>query len=353
MKRKVLSVLLTVTMAAAMLFTGCGGANSGTTEDSDAAGSDATTQADDTTAQGDDATEDTQAADAGSDTASTEKITIGYSVKTLSDTYMQFLKSGIDAQVAELGTIDLQVADAQMDLNTQLSQAEDFISKGVDVLLFCPQDADACTPIVEAAIAANIPIVEVCTNTNDGKYDAFVGSNDVDAGEMLGDFVMEKLPDGGNILIMEGIMGQSSQIFRYEGLQNTILADSKYNLLECKTANWQRDEAMALVEDWLVKYPEIDAIICENDDMAMGALEACEAANRKEDIIIIGVDGNQDNIQAVLDGRLEASILQNGPEQGSTAIDICVKLANGESVDKEYMIPFKLITQENAGEFLN
>lgn len=345
MKRKVLSVLLTVTMVATMMLAGCGGTNSNTTESNDTPETDTTTQ--------EDATDETQTADESSDTASSEKITIGYSVKTLSDTYMQFLKSGIDARVAELGTIDLQVADAQMDLNTQLSQAEDFISKGVDVLLFCPQDADACTPIVEAAIAANIPIVEVCTNTNDGLYDAFVGSNDVDAGEMLGNFVMEKLPDGGNVLIMEGIMGQSSQIYRYEGLQNTILADSKYNLLECKTANWQRDEAMAQVEDWLVKYPEIDAIICENDDMAMGALEACEAANRKDDIIIIGVDGNQDNIQAVLDGRLEASILQNGPEQGSTAIDICVKLAKGESVDKEYMIPFKLILKDNAAEYLN
>lgn len=333
-KKKLLSMALAVSMTAAIALTGCS-SNGETGGDS----------ASDTGSSG----ETSQETGGGDD----EKIVIGYSVKTLSDTYMQFLKSGIDEQVEKLGNIDLQVGDAQMDLNTQLSQAEDFITKGVDVLLFCPQDADACTPIVEAAKEANIPVVEVCTNTNDGEYDAFVGSNDVEAGEMLGEFVMDKLPDGGNILIIEGIMGQSSQINRYKGLENTILADDKYNLIECKTGNWQRDEAMTLTEDWLVKYDDIDAIICENDDMAMGALEACEAAGRKDDIIILGVDGNQDNIQAVLDGRLEASILQNGPVQGTTAIDVCVKLANGESVDKEYMIPFELITQENAAEYLD
>jgi len=336
MKRKVLSMLMVISIIAVML-TGCG--SNGESDTKDDAANTTSGNASSTT------TDDNAAGE--------EKIVIGYSVKTLSDTYMQFLKSGIDSQVDNYEFVELQVADAQMDLNTQLSQAEDFISKGVDVLLFCPQDADACIPIVEAANAAGIPIVEVCTNTNDGEYDSFVGSNDVDAGEMLGNFIMEQMPDGGNILILEGIMGQSSQIFRYEGLENTILADSKYNLLECKTANWQRDEAMAQVEDWLVKYPEIDAIICENDDMAMGALEACEAAGRKEDIIILGVDGNEDNIQAVLDGRLEASILQNGPEQGATAIDICVKLAKGETIDKEYMIPFELITKENAADYID
>lgn len=339
MKRKVISIIMVISMMAAMVFVGCG--SSGNNETTNDAGdtAKATTSEVTTAATTDDSTVE-------------EKVVIGYSVKTLSDTYMQFLKTGIDAQVENYDFVELQVADAQMDLNTQLSQAEDFISKGVDVLLFCPQDADACTPVVEAAKAAGIPVVEVCTNTNDNEYDCFVGSDDVDAGEMLGNYVMEGLPDGGNILILEGIMGQSSQIYRYEGLENTILGDSKYNLLECKTANWQRAEAMAQVEDWLVKYPEIDAIICENDDMAMGALEACEAAGRKDDIIILGVDGNQDNIQAVLDGRLEASILQNGPEQGSTAIDICIKLAKGETVDKEYMIPFELITQENAAGYL-
>jgi ABC-type sugar transport system substrate-binding protein len=288
---------------------------------------------------------------AAEEPAGDDQITIGYAVKTLSDPYMQILLSGVEEQVAQYPNVTLEVADGQMDVNAALSQVEDFITKKVDVLLFCPQDAEASAPAVEAAKAAGIPVVEVCTETTAGTADAFVGSNDVDAGKMLGEYVMEKLPDGGKILVVEGIMGQSSQVDRLEGLKQTILADSKYELLDIQTANWQRAEAMALTEDWLVKFKEIDAIICENDDMAMGVLEACESAGRREGIIILGVDAIEDAIEAVADGRLDCTILQNGNQQGKSAIDVCVKLAKGETVEPRSLIPFEYITFDNVKDY--
>jgi ABC-type sugar transport system substrate-binding protein len=148
-------------------------------------------------------------------------------------------------------------------------------------------------------------------------------------------------------------MGQSSQVDRLEGLNQTILADSKYELLDIQTANWQRAEAMALTEDWLVKFPEIDAIICENDDMAMGVVEACESADRREGIVIIGVDAIEDAVQGVADGRLDCTILQNGKQQGVSAVDVCVSLAKGEAVEARNLIPFEYITIDNVQDYLN
>lgn len=342
MKKKI-TFLFVVVMVVTLFLTAC---NSSTGDTPTAAPTDSS------------AVESAEPADQPSDNAASpeasgnDQIVIGYSVKTLSDTYMQDLAAAIEAQAAEYPNVTLEIADAQMDVNTQLNQAEDFITKGVDVLLFCPQDADACGPIIEKALAANIPVVEVCTVTNNTDYNSFVGSNDVDAGKMLGEFIMEKLPDGGKYVVLEGIMGQSSQIDRLQGLEETIMADDKYEQLAIQTGNWQRAEAMTIVEDWLTKYKELDAIICENDDMAMGALEACETAGRKDDIVILGVDGNQDNIQAVSEGRLDASILQNAAAQGRKAIDVCVEIAQGKSVDHEYMIPFELITIDNVKDYM-
>ncbi len=297
--------------------------------------------------------DESKAPDKTDNSAADDEIYIGISIKTLSDTYMQSLLNGLEGKLKGMDNVKYDVMDAQADVNTQLSQAEDLIQKGVDVLIFIPQDAEACAYIVETAQSAGVKVVEVCTETSDGKTDVYVGSDDVIAGEMLGKYVMEKLPDGGKYCILEGLMGQSSQIFRYEGLEKSILANDKYELIECQTAEWQRDKAMQQVEDWLNKYDDIDAIICENDDMSMGALEACEAAGRKKDIIIIGVDGIEDAVRAVKEGRVDCSILQNAVAQGEGAVDAAVKLAKGESVDSRILIDFEYITSDNAQEFID
>ena len=288
-----------------------------------------------------------------SNNADDDTVYVGISIKTLSDTYMQSLIRGLEGELKKYDNVKYDISDAQADVNTQLSQAEDLIQKGVDVLIFIPQDAEACSYIVETAQSAGVKVVEVCTETTDGKCDVYVGSDDVIAGEMLGNYVMEKLPEGGNYMILEGLMGQSSQIYRYEGLENTILKNDQYKLIDCQTANWQRDEAMKQVEDWLTKYDDIDAIICENDDMAMGALEACEAVNRKDDIIIIGVDGIEDAIRAVNDGRVDCSILQNAIAQEESAVQAAIKLANGEEVDSRIIIDFEYITKDNAQQYID
>ena len=278
---------------------------------------------------------------------------IGISIKTLSDTYMQSLLSGLEAELAKHPEVKYDVLDAQADVNTQLSQAEDLINKGVDVLIFIPQDAEACAYINDVAHEAGVKVVEVCTETNGEKSDVYVGSDDVIAGEMMAEYIMERYPDGAKYVILQGLMGQSSQIFRDEGLDNTIRKDEKYELLDIQTANWQRDEAMAQVEDWLIKFEDLQAIICHNDDMAMGALEACEAAGRKEDIVIIGVDGIEDAVRAVKEGRTDCSILQNAVAQGENAIQAGIKLAAGEKVERRIMVDFERITQENAQEYID
>lgn len=326
--RKMAALLLAGMMAAGL--TACSGSGSGETT---AAGSQAASEAASGAASG-----------AG-------EIKIGVLMKTMSDTYSNKLGTNIEAYVKEkYPEAKLFLMDGQADIAKQISQAEDLIAKQVDVVILNPQDADGSAQVLDLCKDAGIPVIEVNTETTRTDYASFVGSEDSEAGEIMGQFVTEQIGGAGKIAILEGNMGQSAQIKRYEGLQNTILKETGIECVATLSADWSRDKAMQTTEDWLGKYSDLKAIICENDDMAMGALQACESQNR--DMVIIGVDGIGDALKAVKDGRLSASVLQDAAGQASTAIDVAVKAAKGETVETRYKVPFQLITKENVDQFI-
>ncbi len=283
--------------------------------------------------------------------AADSEVTIGVLMKTMSDTYSNKLGEAIQSYAAEnYANAEILLMDGQADIAKQISQAEDLIAKQVDVIILNPQDADGSAQVLDLAAEAGIPVVEVNTETTRTDYVSYVGSNDAEAGEMMGNFVMEQLGEGGQYGILEGEMGQSAQLLRYEGLENTILANDAYECVATLSASWQRDQAMSTTEDWLSKYPDLKAVICENDDMSMGALQAAEANERE--LVIIGVDGISDAVSAVSEGRLSASVLQDANGQASTVVDVAVKVGVGEEVAPRYKVPFQLITAENAADFM-
>lgn len=293
----------------------------------------------------------------GADPSTIEKaaedssVKIGVLMKTMSDAYSNKLGTAIQDYVEKnYPNAELYLMDGQADIAKQISQAEDIIAKQVDVIILNPQDADGSAQVLTLAADADIPVVEVNTETTSTDYVSYVGSNDSEAGEMMGNYVMEQLGDGGQYAILEGEMGQSAQLLRYQGLEETILKDDKYECVGTLSASWQRDKAMSTIEDWIGKYPDLKAVICENDDMSMGALQAAEAEGK--DLVIIGVDGISDALQAVKDGRLSASVLQDADGQASAVIDVAVKVGVGEEVESRYNVPFQLITADNVDDYL-
>lgn len=282
----------------------------------------------------------------GADPSTIEKaaedssVKIGVLMKTMSDAYSNKLGTAIQDYVEKnYPNAELYLMDGQAD-----------IAKQVDVIILNPQDADGSAQVLTLAADADIPVVEVNTETTSTDYVSYVGSNDSEAGEMMGNYVMEQLGDGGQYAILEGEMGQSAQLLRYQGLEETILKDDKYECVGTLSASWQRDKAMSTTEDWIGKYPDLKAVICENDDMSMGALQAAEAEGK--DLVIIGVDGISDALQAVKDGRLSASVLQDADGQASAVIDVAVKVGVGEEVESRYNVPFQLITADNVDDYL-
>jgi len=293
--------------------------------------------------------------------AANKKIVIGVLQKSRSDQYQIILNAAQESVLKQLkssGKIaKYQLLDADGDVQRQLNQADDLIAMKVSVIVMSTTDANGCAPIVDRCKKANIPIVIVNAKTvNSDLATAVVGSNDVNAGEIMGNYIASRLGGAGkakgNVLQLEGDIGNSSQIGRDQGLKNTIYKEPGVKVLESLSAKWNRDEAMRITEDWLQKFPKVDAIAAENDNMAMGALNAAINANRKKDIVIIGVDAIEDALLSVKAGQLDATIFQDGVGQGSTSIDVAYAIVSGKKYQKETMIPFVLITKDNVDKFI-
>lgn len=326
MKKKLVAVLVAGAMSAVAL-TGCGGSSDSSSSDS------ASTEAKEDGAESDGKT-----------------IKIGFSSKTNSDTFVKAIADAAEEKGKELG-VEVIMADAGGDVNKQISDCETLIAQQVDALVVIPQDVEGSAPVVGMAKEADIPIIVCNGDIADTSYTAFVGCTDQESGEILGTWFNDNLEHGSKICIIEGPMGQSGQVGRYAGFGEVGMLDN-FEVLSCQTANWKRDEAMSLAEDWITTYgDDLKAIVCENDDMAMGALSACEAAGR-DDIVIGGVDGLEDAVAAVKDGRLGVSVLQDSAGQGAGAIEVATKIVKGEDYEEDTRIPFRAITKENVDAYL-
>lgn len=279
-------------------------------------------------------------------------ITIGFSSKDNADMFVAAIADAAEARAEELG-VELLMYDAGGDVNKQISDCETLLAAGVDALIVIPQSVEGSAPVVSMANDAGIPIVVDNGDIADTNYTAFVGCTDQESGELLGTWFIEKsgLKEGDKVAIIEGPMGQSGQVGRMAGFEEVGLLDY-FDVVATQTANWKRDEAMALAEDWITTYGnDLKAIICENDDMGMGALAAAQAAGR-DDIIIGGVDGLEDAVQAVADGTYGVSILQDSEGQGSVGVDVAMQIINGEDYEKDTRIPFHTIDADNVEAYL-
>ena len=260
----------------------------------------------------------------------------------------------LDALKAD-GTIDdYRLYDGKTDPVTQCDLMETAILEGVDVLIILPAEAAGCDPILERAAEVGIPVVVANSKTNntDELGACYIGSDDVYAGELMANFVAEKLPEGGKYAHCMGIIGNSAQIQRTEGIHNVLDGMAQWEMVDEQGCEWQGDKAISFTQSWLQMYgDELKAIICDNDDMS-SAVKAYLITEGREDIVCIGVDGNAGPMQMVADGELDATVFQDGAGQIRKAIEVAVDILEGKEIEKEYMIPFVLITLDNVNDYI-
>lgn len=305
--------------------------------------------------------------------AQDEPLKIGAAVYGLQAEFMQIWSAALEEHPAvESGMVDLTIFDGRYDALVQQEQFETMITQGFDAIIFVPIDIEAGATAVQAAHDAGIPVVGSNTRVNSDLLTAYVGSDDVQSGYMEAKIVLDAIGCEGNVVIIEGPIGQSAQIQRLEGNEKALAECPNVQVLEQQTANWSRAEAQTLMENWITAHPgEIDGVIGQNDEMALGAIEAIKAAGLDvNDFAIAGIDGVTDALMAVKRNEM-SSILQDARAQAQGALDLAIQAATEEDYEPmsdiweqypdmawaggtqaEYNVPWTPVTMENVDALL-
>ncbi len=284
--------------------------------------------------------------DSGTSTNSTEKkekgdVKIGLSISTLNNPFFVTLKEGAE-KAAKEANVSLTVVDAQNDPAKQTSDIEDLIQQGVDIILINPTDSSAVASAIESANKANIPVITVDRSADGGEVAAHIASDNVAGGKMAGEFIIEALKDGGNIVELEGIPGSSAARERGEGFHQVIDKASNIKVVAKQAADFDRAKGLSVMENILQSQKDIKAVFAHNDEMALGALEALEAHGMK-DVIVVGFDATDDAVKAVQEGKMAATIAQKPALIGENAVKTALKVVNGETVEKFIPVPLELV----------
>lgn len=252
---------------------------------------------------------------------------------------------------ARASDVKLIVADAQRSAERQVQQVESFIARKVDAIILNPCEVEASSPAVDRALAAGIPVVNVNSETRSTPT-AFVGSRDEESARIAMEYIAKRLGGQGNVVMMHGFLGQAAQLKRDQGAREILAKYPNLTLLADQTAEWDRAQALSLMENWIQSYgDQIQAVFAQNDEMGMGALIALEQAKRKDQVIVASVDAIADALQAVQDGRLDATVFQDAKGQGSAAVQTALRILRQEAFQKEVFIPFQLVTRDNVSQF--
>lgn len=270
--------------------------------------------------------------------------------------YFVATKEGIDAAAKENG-VQIEYADAQWDASKQLSQAEDFMVKGVDLIALCSVDSASGEKIVKSANESDVPVVAFCNalgQNEDGQYDglvSYVGQNEVNTGKVTGEVAKELLQGkAGKAILIEGVPGTTPQINRKKGLEES-LKDSGIEIVYNQTSNWEKEQALRIVEDLIQKGTEFDIVICQDDNSATGAGQALQEAGMKDKVFVTGLGGSIDGLQAIKDGKIDGTTYMSAVEEGKTAIEVAVKFLKGEEVSPVTEIKQVPVNTENVEEF--
>ena len=288
---------------------------------------------------------------------------IGVSMARFDDNFLTVLRNGIQSY-ADANGISVQIEDAADDVAKQLDQINNFIASGVTAIVVNPVDTSATQAMSDAAAAANVPLVYV--NRQPINVDtlpdnqAFVASNEVDSGTLETMEVCRLLKESGKteaqIYVMMGQLSNQAAVQRTADIHDVMASGNcgvTLNIIDEQTANWSRDEAQNMMTNWMSTGAPFDAVIANNDEMAIGAIQALKAGGMDMKAVIVGgVDATQDALAAMQAGDLDATVFQDAAGQGSGALIAAVALSKGEAVEQKVYIPFLLVTPANVADFV-
>jgi ABC-type sugar transport system substrate-binding protein len=287
---------------------------------------------------------------------------VGVSMALFDDNFLTVLRNGMQDYARSIETVSLQSEDAQNDVARQLSQIQNFIAQQVSALIVNPVDTDATPAMTRLAAEAGIPLVYVNRVPADldklPRTAAFVGSDEGEAGTLQAREVCRLLREAGKeeaaIVIMMGELSNQAARQRTKAVHDVVATPecSFMKIVAEQTGNWRRTEGQDLMTNWISAGIPFDAVVSNNDEMAIGAIQALKGAGYDlRTVVVAGIDGTRDALAAMRAGELDVTVFQNAAAQGKGAVDTALKLARGEAVEQTVWVPFELVTPANVAEY--
>lgn len=337
MAKRLISVVAVLAIMLS-LFAGCGradqnGGPQGTVED--------TTTAPATTAE----------------PAEPEKITIGFSNASVSNTWRVAMYDMMKAEAAKYPNVELLYTDANDNAAKQNTDVDDLLAKGIDMLLISPSTEAALNPAIEKAFASGIPVIVFDRRPTTDKYTTFVVTDDVKNGELSAQLLVDKLTEKngspkGNVVVIQAFMGSGPQIDRYKGIRNILDKYPEIKIVADQPADFQRAKGQTVMENILQANKEIDAVISESGESLAGAIDAMKSANRLEGMILVNIDGYNGILKYIKDGTVAGTTLFPAG-LGKEAFLTGLKVLDGETVDKLTALPNILVTKDNVDQYVD
>ena len=283
-------------------------------------------------------------------------VNIGVSMSQFDDTYLTYLRESMNDKAKTYPEgVKLQFEDARADVVKQLSQVENFISQKVDAIIVNPVDTASTDRITKAAVAAGIPLIYVNRrpdNTDLPQGVATVASDDLEAGRMQMQYLADKMGGKGNIVILLGDLANNSTTNRTKGVKEVLTKYPDIKIAQEQTGAWLRDKAMTLTNDWITQGQAFDAVVSNNDEMAIGAAMALKQAGVAQGkVLIAGVDGTEDGVRAVEKGNLTLSVFQDATGQANGSVETALKMIKKEPYEQAVWVPFQRITLDNVNQY--
>ncbi|MDB6177010.1 sugar ABC transporter substrate-binding protein [Paracoccus sp. Z330] len=283
---------------------------------------------------------------------------IGVSMTSFDNPFLTILLNGMKEEAANHDDLELLLEDAQLDVPRQFNQVENFIANGVDAIIVNPVDGAASPRMTQAAVDAGIPIIYAnhppAEHANMPEGSSFVGSNEIESGTMQTEAVCEMLDGTGNILVLVGALENESAIVRTRDIEEVIAKEpcTGMKIVDKQVGNWNRTQGADITANWLTTGMEFDAIIANNDEMAIGAIMSLKAAGTDMDkIVVAGIDATPDGLAALQAGDLDVTVYQNATRQGIESVKAALDMASGKEVPGNIWVPFEPVTLENISDF--
>jgi ribose transport system substrate-binding protein len=286
-----------------------------------------------------------------------DKLLVGFSQMENNNPWRIAETNSIKEEAKKRG-IELVYTDAQSQTAKQVSDVEDLIAQGVDYILLAPREYEGLAPALQSAKQAGIPVILIdrAARGEPGEdYVTLIVSDFVEEGRRAAKWLVEATNEKANIVELTGTVGASVTKDRAEGFKEVIDKYPDMKIIASQTADFSRAEGLKVMENIIqAKGDEITAVYAHNDEMALGAIQALEAAGMKpgEDVIVVSIDGERDALQAIIDGKLGATVECN-PRFGPKAFDVIEKLENGEEVPTLILNEDRFFDKSNAAEFID